>query len=86
LQSLREGEVTVGAYHVMLERSTKMQILAKNSAQGVPIFLGAVGFIFAVYGALSRQGIVNFTFILVCAFIVFGVISFVRNRGMFSRK
>ena len=81
-----DHEVTVEAYHVMLGRSTKMQNVAKNSAQGVPIFLGAVGFIFAVYGAFSRQGIVNFAFIMGCAFIVFGVISFVRNRGMFSRK
>src|SRR6202012_1470176 len=47
-----DHEVTVEAYHAMLERSTKMQNVAKNSAQGLPIFLGAVGFIFGVYGAL----------------------------------
>jgi hypothetical protein len=81
-----DHEVTVEAYHAMLERSTKMQNAAKNSAQGLPIFLGAIGFLFAIYGALSRQGVVNFTFILGCAFVVFGVISFVRNRSMYSRK
>ena len=79
-------EATVEAYHAMLERSTRIQHVAKNSAQGVPVFLGVVGLLMVAYGMVSAQGVTSFSFILGCAFIVFGLISFVRNRSMYSRK
>jgi hypothetical protein len=81
-----DHEATVKAYNAMMERSSKMASMAKSSTQGVPIFTSAIGIVMAAYGAFSPQGLTSFTFVLGCTFIVFGVISFVRNRGMFSRK
>jgi hypothetical protein len=81
-----DHEATVNGYHAMLARNIKMVNVAKNSAQGVPIFLSVVGVLMGIYGIFSPQGVSSFSFVLGCAFCVFGIVSFVRNRGVFSRK
>jgi len=43
-----------------------------------------MGLLMATYGYISSQGTKSFAFIIGCAFMVFGAIWFVRNRGAYS--
>lgn len=81
-----DHEVTVHAYNAMFARSAKISSAAKNSVQGVPIFLTVIGILMGAYGVLSSQGGRSFSILLGSAFTVFGIISFVRNRSMYSRS
>jgi hypothetical protein len=79
-------EATVESYRVMLERNTKMLDAAPTNSIVGPIFLIVLGVLFCTYGLYASRSAKDFTFILGCAFLIYGVIAFFRNRSTFSSR
>ena len=77
-------EAIVESYRVMLDRNTKALDAAPVTVLIGPIFIVAMGLLMATYGYISSQGTKSFAFIIGSAFMVFGAIWFVRNRGAYS--
>ena len=76
-------EATVESYRVMLERNTRVLNAAPTNSIVGPAFLVVLGVLFAGYGFNSPQGPRGFVFILGCAFLLYGVVAFIRNRKTF---
>jgi hypothetical protein len=77
-------EAIVESYRTMLERNTKAFDAAPVTMLIAPLFLLGTGALMVIYGLISRQGTASFPFALGCAFLLFGAISFVRNRRTYS--
>lgn len=79
-------EATVESYRVMLERNTKMLDAAPTNSMVGPMFLIILGVLFCAYGLYWARGATDFTFVLGCAFLVYGAIALIRNRLTFSSR
>ncbi len=70
--------------NMIIDKSTKIYESAPKNGLIVPIFYLFMGIVFATFGYLSRDGFLNFAFILGMGFIVFAVVVFIRNRAIFN--
>ena len=77
-------EATVESYRVVLERNTKLLNAARINGVIGPLFFIVMGLLLSVYGAISPQGLNSLSFLLGCAFMLFGIVGFVRNRSTYS--
>lgn len=76
-------EATVESYRVMLERNTKVMDSARTNGVIGPLFFIAIGLMMAVYGCMSSQGARSVSLPLGLAFVLFGLVGFVRNRSTY---
>ena len=79
-------EATVDSYRVMLERNTRMLDAAPTNSMVGPLFLLVLGVLFSAYGVYSGRGVKDFTFVLGCAFFLFGAVALIRNRMTFASR
>ena len=81
-----EHEKTVESYRVMLERNTKMLDAAPGNALIGPAFLFLLGLVLVGYGFSSRAGIYSSQLVVGCGMVIFGIVSFIRNRKTFPEN
>lgn len=68
---------------MIITKNAQVYSAAPKNLLVMPFFYLFLGVVFAAFGAASRRGITDLTFILGVGFIVFGVVLFVRNRATF---
>jgi len=77
-------EEMVETYNTIIQGNAKAyENVGKNSLI-LPIFYLFMGLVFAGYGYFSKQGMTGLPFVLGIGFIVFAVISFIRNQATFG--
>jgi|SRR5580658_1582405 hypothetical protein len=81
-----EHEATVESYRTMLNRNTKVMDAARVNGVVGPLFFIALGVLFGIYGLITPQGLKGLSFPLGGAFILFGIVGFVRNRSTYGRN
>ncbi len=70
--------------NMIIAKNAKAYAAAPKNMLIAPIFCVFMGVLFASFGFFSKRGPFDLVFILGVGFVVFGIVSYIRNRAIFS--
>lgn len=76
-------EAMVETYNMIISKNAQVYSAAPKNLLVMPLFYLFMGVLFAAFGASTRRGMTDLTFILGVGFIVFAGVLFIRNRATF---
>jgi hypothetical protein len=79
-------EEAVNLQHSIFLVTARAVTAAPRNVYITPAFIGAMGVIFAWFGYSRLGGPENLPFLMGCAFLVYSLVVFIRNRAIYSRK